>query len=67
MKKMVTEMEEGLNACSDEITSLQKSVHKLESEFANLQEKCLDLEGRMRRCNIRIMNVAGLKYPYICV
>lgn len=52
-------MEEALNSCSDEIC-LQKSVRKMESEIANLQDKCLDMEGRMRRCNVRIMNVAEI-------
>ena len=51
-------MERGLSACSDEVTSLQASVRKLEAEVANLQEKCFDMEGRMRRSNIRILNVA---------
>ncbi len=40
------------------ITSLQGSVNKLETAVAALQEKCIDMEGRMRRSNIRILNVA---------
>ncbi|KAL0149542.1 hypothetical protein M9458_055069, partial [Cirrhinus mrigala] len=51
-------MEHGLSACSDDVTSLQGSVTKLEKDVAALQEKCIDMEGRMRRSNIRILNVA---------
>lgn len=54
----VSDMERGLSGCSDDITELQNSVRKLEENVQNLQEKCLDMEGRMRRSNIRIMNVA---------
>lgn len=58
MKKTVMDMEHGLSACSDGVTSLQASVSKLETAVAGLQEKCIDMEGRMRRSNIRILNVA---------
>lgn len=58
VKSTVSDMEQGLSACSDEITSLQNVVQKLERNVENLQEKCLDMEGRMRRSNIRILNVA---------
>lgn len=58
VKQTVTEMEHSLSTCSDDITTLQTTVHKLSKEVAGLQEKCVDLEGRMRRSNIRILNVA---------
>ncbi len=58
VKTTVTDMERGLFACSDDVTSLQDTVQKLERNVESLQEKCLDMEGRMRRSNIRILNVA---------
>ncbi|KAJ8399562.1 hypothetical protein AAFF_G00409730 [Aldrovandia affinis] len=58
MKTTITDMEHGLSTCSDDMTALQATVGKLESAVTSLQEKCLDLEGRMRRSNIRILNVA---------
>lgn len=58
MKKTVTEIEHGLSTCSDDVTTLQKSVRELETAVTALQEKCTDMEGRMRRSNIRILNVA---------
>lgn len=58
VKQTVSEMEKGLTVCSDDMTELQTSVRKLQTEMAGLQEKCVDLEGRMRRSNIRIFNVA---------
>ncbi|XP_036932812.1 uncharacterized protein LOC119007325 isoform X2 [Acanthopagrus latus] len=57
MKTTVAHMEQGLSSCSDDVTSLLTKVGKLETEVGNLQKKCLDMEGRMRRSNIRILNV----------
>lgn len=57
MKATISDMEHGLSSCSDDMTSLLTKVGKLETEVTNLREKCLDLEGRMRRSNIRILNV----------
>lgn len=50
-------MEHGLSACSDDITSLQNNMRALEKTVESLQEKCLDLQGRMTRSNIWILNV----------
>jgi len=58
IKTTVSDMERGLSGCSDDVTELQNSVRRLEGNVQNLQEKCLDMEGRMRRSNIRILNVA---------
>lgn len=58
MKTTMNDMEHGLSTCSDDVTALQTTVGKLESAVTSLQEKCLDLEGRMRRSNIRILNIA---------
>uniref|UniRef100_A0AAR2JW36 L1 transposable element RRM domain-containing protein n=1 Tax=Pygocentrus nattereri TaxID=42514 RepID=A0AAR2JW36_PYGNA len=57
VKQTVAGMEYSLSTCSDDITTLQTTVHKLSKDVAGLQEKCVDLEGRMRRSNIRILNV----------
>lgn len=58
VKTTMSEMERGLSACSDDVTSLQNTVRTLERNVESLQEKCLDMEGRMRRSNVRILNVA---------
>ncbi|KAL6480431.1 hypothetical protein MHYP_G00114640 [Metynnis hypsauchen] len=58
VKQTVTEMEHSLSTCSDDITTRQTTVHKLIKDVAGLQERCVDLEGRMRRFNIRILRVA---------
>lgn len=52
MKTTVAHMEQGLSSCSDDVTTLLTKVGKLETEVDNLREKCLDMEGRMRRSNI---------------
>lgn len=57
MKTTVAHMEQGLSSCSDDVTSLLTKVGKLETEVGSLREKCLDMERRMRRSNIRILNV----------
>lgn len=57
MKTTMSHMEVGLSSCSDDVTSLLTKVGKLETEVGNLRGKCLDMEGRMRRSNIRIINV----------
>lgn len=58
VKSTVSDMERGLSACSDDVTLLQDTVRKLERNVESLQEKCLDMEGKMRRSNVRILNVA---------
>lgn len=57
MKTTMSHIEVALSSYSDDVTSLQTKVGKLEIEVGNLREKCLDMEGRMRRSNIRILNV----------
>lgn len=66
MKITMADMGQALSSQSDEVTSLQNRVDKLESEVNGLREKCLDMEGRMRRSNIRIINIpesAGSSSP----
>ncbi|CAM4672382.1 unnamed protein product [Leuciscus chuanchicus] len=50
-------METGLSAWSDEVVTLQTTVNTLKTEVAELRDKYEDLEGRARRCNIRILGV----------
>lgn len=57
MKAAITDVETGISSWSDEITSLQATVAELKTELANLKEKNDDLEGRMRRCNVRIVGI----------
>lgn len=58
MKATITEVEAGLSTWSDEVAALQTTVTDLKAEVTGLRVKCDDMEGRMRRCNIRILGVA---------
>lgn len=58
MKAAVREVEGGLSTWSDEVATLQSTVADLKTEMSGLREKCEDMEGRMRRCNVRILGVA---------
>lgn len=58
VKSTVLDVERVLSVHSDDITTLQATVRKLEKTVESLQEKSVDMEGRMRRSNIRILNVA---------
>lgn len=53
----VTDMKDGLSAWSDEVVILRDTVAELKGEIKGLKEKCEDMEGRMRRCNVRIIGV----------
>lgn len=57
MKANMKDMESGLSEWSDEVTTLQTTVRSLQKELTDLRGKCEDMEGRMRRCNIRILGV----------
>lgn len=57
MKTVMHDMETGLSTWSDEVVNLQTTVNTLRTEVAELRDKCDDLEGRARRCNIRILGV----------
>ena len=57
VKINIKEVEGGLSAWSDEVATLQNSVSEMKAEMAELKTKCEDMEGRMRRCNIRIIGV----------
>ncbi|KAK7938822.1 hypothetical protein WMY93_002148 [Mugilogobius chulae] len=53
----VVDVTNGLSTWSDEVTTLQSVVVELKGEVKVLREKCEDLEGRMRRGNIRIVGI----------
>lgn len=57
MKANMKDMESGLSVWSDEVTKLQTTVTSVQKELTDLRGKCEDMEGRMRRCNIRILGV----------
>lgn len=57
VKATVKDLGNGLSTWSDEVTTLQTTVTALKKEMTDLKNKCDDLEGRMRRCNIRILGV----------
>lgn len=54
----LADLERSANHSSDAITKLQTEVKRLCTEVNLLTDKCMDLEGRSRRQNVR---VAGLK------
>lgn len=58
MKAAIKEVEGGLTTWSDEVAVLQTTVNDLAVEVTGLRSKCEDVEGRLRRCNIRIPRVA---------
>lgn len=64
MKNTIEETEGGLSTQSDKVTTLQTVVTDLKAEMIMLREKCEDMEGRIWRCNIRILGVAetGIKF-----
>ena len=45
------------NATSDTVVDLEATVKQLHSQVEQLSEKCLDLEGRSKRQNLRIAGV----------
>lgn len=57
IKTEVLDLKSGLSTWSDEVTSLQSTVTSLQKEMSTLKDKCEDLEGRMRRSNIRIAGI----------
>lgn len=56
-KASIKDVEGGLSAWSDEVVNLQETVNEMKTEIAGLKAKCEDMEGRSRRCNIRIIGV----------
>lgn len=61
VKTNVVAMKEGLSEWSDIVVKLQVKVSTLETQVEVLKEKCEDMGGRMKRCNIRIISVPELQ------
>uniref|UniRef100_A0A3P9CFM6 L1 transposable element RRM domain-containing protein n=1 Tax=Maylandia zebra TaxID=106582 RepID=A0A3P9CFM6_9CICH len=53
----LTSLEEDANTYSDRAVDLEKQVHDLKEIVSALSDNTKDLEGRQRRCNIRIFGV----------
>lgn len=51
------EMERSLTDVCDRVVTLEKSNENLSREYKKVLEKCMDLENRSRRSNIRIIGV----------
>lgn len=51
------ELEENASTHSDILSSLQSTVDRLSTKIKHLDEKCEDLEARLRRNNIRIIGI----------
>ncbi|KAI2663669.1 S-layer protein [Labeo rohita] len=47
-------LEQNATASADEVAKLQAQVKSLSDQVSELTEKCIDLEGRSKRQNIRI-------------
>lgn len=57
VKANVKDVEGGLSTWSDEVVALQSAVRDMTAELTGLKEHCENMEGRMRRCNVRILGV----------
>lgn len=51
------EMEKSLCDASDRIMQLEKTTETLSNDYKKLQEKCMDIENRSRRQNLRIIGI----------
>lgn len=57
LKVDIRDAKDGLSSWSDEVATLQTTVADLQSQVVTLKDRCEDMEGRMRRCNIRIVGI----------
>ncbi|CAI5682159.1 unnamed protein product [Oreochromis niloticus] len=57
LKGMVREMEHALTVCFDDIAEMKNTIKGLTAHVAKLENKCEDLESRMRCNNVRIVGV----------
>lgn len=55
--EQLEDMGKTLSETMDRVTTLEKSQQELTKKCKHLQEKCLDLENRSRRRNLRIVGV----------
>lgn len=57
VKLSVKEVEGGSSTWSNKVVALRSTVMELKDEVHQLRRKCEDMEGHMRRCNVRIIGV----------
>lgn len=55
--KRIDGLEHSATEWSSSVMALETTVKHLQSEVCSLKEKCLDLEGRSRRQNIRLVGI----------
>ena len=57
MKTEIKDMKGGLSTWSDKVAAQQATVTSLQRQVTTLTDRCEDMEGRMRWCNIRIAGI----------
>lgn len=57
MQTDIQEIKDGLSTWSDNAVSLQTTITSLQTQVKTLTDRCEDMEGRMRRGNIRIVGI----------
>ncbi|CAK6969637.1 hypothetical protein NHX12_031341 [Scomber scombrus] len=55
--KRIDDLEQSATEWSSTVMTLETTVKRLQSEVCGLTEKCLDLESRSRRQNIRLIGI----------
>ena len=55
--KRIDDVEAATSEWSSSVMTLESTVKRLQSDVCGLKEKCLDLEGRSRRQNIRLVGI----------
>ena len=55
--KRIDDLEQSTTEWSSSVMTLETTVRQLQSEVCSLADKCLDLEGRSRRQNIRLIGI----------
>lgn len=57
LRGTVTEMEQSLSTCTDNIVVLQAKVETMSQQLVKLENKCEDLESRSHHNNICVIGV----------
>uniref|UniRef100_A0A8C2Z916 L1 transposable element RRM domain-containing protein n=1 Tax=Cyclopterus lumpus TaxID=8103 RepID=A0A8C2Z916_CYCLU len=57
MKADIQDVKGGLSTWSDEVAAQEVTITSLQRQVTTLTDRCEDMEGRMRRCNIRIAGI----------
>uniref|UniRef100_A0AAV2JUE4 Uncharacterized protein n=1 Tax=Knipowitschia caucasica TaxID=637954 RepID=A0AAV2JUE4_KNICA len=58
LRGTVTDMEQSLSTCTDDIISLRNQMQSMAENVIKLENKCEDLESRSRRNNVRVVGVS---------